>query len=243
MTLALEPQQQEYIVAQMDPEDALEVIRGALASGVRSFDFDRVKVPAGGGASWEVPSLDGDHSEKALTGIVVGIAWKKAYWQASVDESGGGSPPDCRSDDGLIGIGNPGGACKRCPYNEFGTASKGTGKACRDIGHLLILRPSSILPLLVTVPPTSIKGVRQFIMRMAGEALPYYGAAVELTLERDKNGQGISYSKIAPRLVRRLNPEERARIKAYAAELAPILSSVPLHTEEDADPGYSQDEY
>jgi hypothetical protein len=40
--------------------------------------------------------------------------------------TGGNSPPDCGSFDGETGIGDPGGECKRCPLNQFGSDENGS---------------------------------------------------------------------------------------------------------------------
>ena len=108
--------------------DLQEIIADNLGGEqITPFDLDRVTVPAGGALSWEVPTLDGEESVKEIEGIVIYWRTARAYWEQGLDESGGGSPPDCSSDDGQIGIGTiaatvQGGQCSACPMNQFGSA-------------------------------------------------------------------------------------------------------------------------
>ena len=44
---------------------------------------------------------------------------------------GGSNPPDCGSFDGITGTGTPGGICKNCPFNQFGSG-EGKSKACKN---------------------------------------------------------------------------------------------------------------
>jgi hypothetical protein len=222
------------ILDQVDTEQAVELVRSAVSSGISTFDFDRIKVPAGGVTSWTVKTLEGEEVRKELDGIIVGVAYKKAFWQTSFEESGGGTPPDCSSQDGVIGEGTPGGVCKRCPFNQFGSAKEGAGagKACRDIGHLLLLPADSALPVLVTVPPSSLKSVRSYFLQLSGKLMPFYGAISKLSLERDKNAQGIAYSKIIPSFAARLDKEATAKMRAYAEELVPLLASLSVDRED-----------
>ena len=52
-----------------------DVLNEALADDCQGleFSFDRVKLPAGGGTAFEIPSADGEDSEMAkdITGVIV----------------------------------------------------------------------------------------------------------------------------------------------------------------------------
>lgn len=190
--------------------------------GLKPFDLDRVKVPAGGGTSWEVPSLKGPQNLSVLNGIVVAFRDVRSYWKEAF--SGGSQPPDCQSPDGRTGIGAPGGSCAVCPLAQFGTAVKGDGKAakgqaCRQMRLLLFLREDAMLPMLVIVPPSSVKPAKQYFLRLAGEALPYYGVTTNLRLEKAKSGDGITYSQIAFSMGRQLEPGELERVSVLKTAL------------------------
>ena len=99
------------------------VLNEALAEDCQGleFSFDRVKLPAGGGTAFELPSAESDESEmvKDITGVIVYNHPAYAYYHDKY--TGGNNPPDCGSFDGVTGIGNPGGNCADCPYNKFGS--------------------------------------------------------------------------------------------------------------------------
>lgn len=52
-----------------------DVLNEAMADDCQGleFSFDRVKLPAGGGTAFEIPSAEGDESEmvKDITGVIV----------------------------------------------------------------------------------------------------------------------------------------------------------------------------
>lgn len=209
-------------------ESLLKAMKGAIGpTGALSLsDLPRITVPPGGGKAWTIPNqLGDDEVVKTFTGVIA--YWKdaKAFWRQSIDEQGSGNPPDCRSDDLIHGVGDPGVACAACEFNQFGSAkdNTGDGKACKDLRLMFILRGNSALPVLLAAPPTSLKSVRQFFLALAGQGIPYNHALITFALEQDKqrNG-GITYSKIKPIFVERLSEEEAARAESYTAILEPI---------------------
>ena len=137
--------------------DALTILEDTLAPGEQLdvFSLPCIKAPAGGGGTWELPNGE---SAKEIQAIVLHRQVVRAYWGASFEESGGGSPPDCSSMDAIIGEGDPGGVCRFCPNNAWGSG-KDNGKACRQITRLFLLFPDSILPVLLSLPPSSFKVV------------------------------------------------------------------------------------
>lgn len=202
--------------------------------GITPFDLDRVKIPAGGGQAWEVPSLAGDEIAKSVEGIVVAWQSPRAYWSASLDESGGGTPPDCSSVDGITGVGTPGGSCAKCPLSQWGSKEGSRGQACKQMRLLFLLRESDLLPLAFFLPPTSISPMKRYSLRLAGQGLPLSAVVTKLGLEKKSNPSGIAYSAVVPEYVRTLEGEERELVKGYADGFKSMLS-VPLTQEAFAD--------
>lgn len=198
--------------------------------GITQFDLDRVKFPTGGNTMWTIPSLDEDKTEKELRGIIV--YWKdvRAYWTELF--SGEGNPPDCRSDDSIVGYGNPGGVCGKCPLSQFGSAPNGKGQACKQIRLLFLLREGDMLPLVIALPPTSINNVKKYFLRLASKSIPYWGVITTLTLEKTKNANGIPYAKVVPVLDSVLDEETKARVKAYAETIRPTLKKTSIKPED-----------
>lgn len=216
-----------YAVMTAEPSALGEMLATNVgAGGLSVFDLDTVKTPAGGGTSFTVPTVDGEEDAKELRGVIVGFKDMRSYWKTGFDESGGGTPPDCSSQDMVRGDGDPGGDCGRCPYSKFGTA--GRAQACTQRRLLFLVREGDLLPIVVSVSPASLKPVRQFFLRLASHGIPYYGVVTRLGLEKDKNKDGISYSKISVATAGRLSGEESARMKSYAEALRPALERVQL---------------
>ena len=227
-----------YPVLTMKNEDLMLAIRENLgAAGLTPQEMDRVRVPSGGGRTWSVPSLTGDEEVQDLTGIIVAYRDVKTFWAESFEQTGGNTPPDCFSNDLVLGIGDPGGPCKGCPNNQFGSAreGQGAGKACRDLRLLFLLREKSFLPLVVTVPPGSLKPVKQYFVRLAGEALPYYTVVTSLKLEAAKSGGGITFSQIQPALAGRLNADEVTRVRGYSEQFSAVLENMLVEREDAGD--------
>jgi hypothetical protein len=221
----------QFAVVGNDSQETMQIIRDNLGNGGLSvFDLDRIKVPAGGSKTWTMQTVDGEVEVKSIDGIIIYFRDTRAYWPQSFADSGGGTSPDCASHDGLIGIGTPGGACARCPLAQFG--SGGEGQACKQVRMLFVLREHDMLPVVVALPPTSIKPVRQYFMRLASANQPIYGVVTSLTLETTKSTGGINYSRVVPSRLASLSPEQLARVKSYVAEIKPNLDQVTANTEE-----------
>ncbi len=219
----------DYAVMSHDVQNLKEIIAEAAGpGGLSPNDLDRVKVPTGGATSWQVPDLEGEVSCKELTGIILYHQDVRAYWRVSYDEGGGDTPPDCASMDGLTGHGDPGGRCSTCPLSQWGSASKGKGQACKQLKLLYLLQPEAVLPIVVSLPPTSVKTVKQYLLRLASRAKKPQSIVTVLTLEKTKNAEGIPYSMAKPAMLGYADPELENRANALAEALKSVLSDVTL---------------
>jgi len=230
---AIEVADTGYLVLQKD-SNIVEIVEENLGSeGVSAYDLDRVKIPAGGATAFEVPTLEGEESVKEIEGII--IFWKtaRAYWPEKFN--GENNPPQCSSVDGEVGQGTPGGYCSKCPLAQFGSADNGKGQACKQMRQLFIVRENDILPLVLTLPPTSIKPAKQYFMRLASKGIKYTHAVTRITLEKAKSGEGITYSKAAFALVKQLEPAICEKIDAFTESIRPMLETVAIENGEAPD--------
>lgn len=160
-----------------------------------SVEFDRVKIPPGGGLAFEVPGdTEEPDYEKELVGVIVDHHPVNSYWPESM--SGENSPPDCSSNDGKVGVGNPGGDCATCHFNQWGSGKNGQGKACKNMHRIYLLRDGEMFPMLLTLPPTSIRNFSGFVAkRIVGRGRRSYEAVTRVTLKRVESSHGHAYSQ------------------------------------------------
>ena len=232
----------QYAVLEMDTQDLQEIISENLGGeSLSPSDLDRVKIPSGGGTTWTIPDIDGERDEREIEGVVV--FWKnvRAYWETEYD--GSNNPPDCYSDDGDVGIGNPGGRCSQCPLSQWGSDSKGgKGQECKQMRLMFVLQETSLLPLVIVLPPTSLANSKKYFLRLASAGVPYWGVTTKFTLEKDKSEGGIMYSKATLSAGAKLSPEARAKVKTYADSLRPALQNVSSDEYVTSATGQSEDE-
>lgn len=217
------------------PAERMSAILGNNLGGasIRPFDLDRVKVPSGGATTWEVPSLKGPEATRELTGIIIAARDSKQYWQKRADD-GGSAPPDCVSTDLITGVGNPGGSCQQCPFNQFGSAvdSNGMparGKACKDTKLMLFIRPGDVLPLVISAPATSLNSAKKYFLRLAQSQLMYQSVVTKLTLKKERSAGGTDYAEIEFTYVRDLTEEEAKRSLAISDTMKAVFSKVESH--------------
>lgn len=180
------------------------------------LDFPRVKIPAGGGSVFELINPD-DPSDplvkKALEGVIVFQHHTNAYWESEAD--GSNNPPDCASDDNETGYGKPGGSCRKCPLNQFGSGEGGIGKACKNMHSIYILQDGAPLPVMLTLPPTSLKPFREYANALMFGGRLLSGVKTQVTLKKQEAG-GNAYSVAVFKSTGALAPEDAKATKEYA---------------------------
>lgn len=213
----------------LDPTQDVKGLVEANLGGesITPFDLTRIKVPAGGGTAWDVPTLSGSEMQKSIEGVLIHVARRRAYW-ASNDPSG--EPPDCSSADGEYGVGKPGGSCDLCPLNEFGSAKngEGRGKACKESRLLFMMRPTDRMPIVVAAPPGSLKAIKQYALQLSNHGLPMFGVVTKLELSKVNNKDGIAFSQIKPSVSATLPKESIDAMRSYAASLKDLFAATSV---------------
>ena len=203
-----------------------------------NISLDKVKIPAGGGLAFEVPGEDPDspESEKEIIGVIVDHYPLNSFWTEKYN--GQNVAPNCYSTDNRIGIGTPGGECAKCPYNKFGSGEDGQSKACKNARRLYILRSGELYPVVVTIPPTSLKSLSDYLAkRIVTKGLRSYGVVTKLTLKKATNNTGIAYSQVQFAVVEKLSPENAEILKKFGESIRPITRNIDfMDTEEPAQP-------
>jgi hypothetical protein len=188
---ALIPLGADYEVLSCNAREVAEMIGEFLEDGLKPNDLEQIKIPTGGAIQWELP---GGEMVNSFEGVIVGIQTTRAYWEG--DFAGGGTPPNCTSQNGRTGIGSPGGECDFCPKNMWGSGKNGTGTACSPRKKIYILRPEGFLPVVLSLPVTSMDKLRKYQIRLLNQRTGVNIAVTRFGLERTKSKAGILYSQV-----------------------------------------------
>lgn len=212
--------------------NALDIIRENLKNQPMTYDlFDVVKSPSGGSVVFSVPGLSGDEAEKELVGIILNYTTPRAYWTSADPIEG--TPPDCMSADSVIS--HDGKSCATCPYNDFGSKDgDSNAKACKESVLLFLLRPNSIMPLLVRIPVTSKPRFLKYMARLVGTLPPISGVVTKITLEKATSKGGKPYALFNFNVVSMLSPEETSLTKEFGnqfTEMVNLETAIPEMTQ------------
>lgn len=215
-------------VAVADAKFDLVTLTGEIAEaiaeemdGLGSIPFDRVKIPAGGGLAFDIPGEDEEHPESAaeLVGVILHHHPVNAYWPDAF--SGANDAPECSSLDGKTGVVRETGEvkdCESCPFNQY--KDDGTGKDCKNIHRVYLLREGNPVPLMLSLPPTSLKFLRDYLgKRVLLKGMRSYSCVTKITLKKEKNAAGITYSRAVFTFVSKLSDEQAKAAKEMADQL------------------------
>ena len=226
---------EKYAVVQQDTDNLMDVIKQNVGSqSLTEFDLDRVKMPTGGATVWEVPTLEGSEAAKTIDGVIVYWKQARAFW-ASKEVTG--SPPDCSSPDAQFASGDPHAdtpvapngmfICAQCPQAQWGTAvndkgEKTRGQACKLVRPLFVLTPQDLLPIVVSLAPTSDGAAGRYFLRLARAGVPYNQVVTRIGLETVK-GEQATYSVATFQMAERLDDETAAKMRQYSEEMRPAF--------------------
>jgi len=209
-------------------------------------DLEQVKIPAGGATTWELPSLEGPVAEKTLTGIILARRSTRRFWQESLDDADEASAPDCASDDAITGRGlygpsstsNPSGSCKGCPMSQWGSGSEDGNdrgpQACKENWLLYVLRPGSVLPTVLSLPPTSLKACKQYMVQLSQAAKPMWAVVTSIGLKAETSGK-LKYSTATFQVDSQVDPAHLGTVKEFAATVKAIGEpSTPVEVDSSA---------
>ena len=209
----LEKKKDAYLTTKTD--ELLQILEENMGGeDLTRFDFPRIKVPAGGAQHVMMP--DGEPA-KTVRGIIVMSHMSRAYWPGSDDQDAPvGGPPQCSSDDGVTGVGTPGGDCHTCPLSKPGSG-KGQRQACKLMRNLYLLMPGQILPTVLQCPPGSLKAARSYLVVLSSLGRASWTFETEIGAKQVKNKAGQVYSELTFKKVRELEGKELEQAIGYAA--------------------------
>jgi hypothetical protein len=198
------------------------------------LEFEKIKMPAGGGLMFEVPGEDGELEPiKEFSGII--LHHHPVFVRYAGKYSGNNSPPECISYDGVIGHGNPGGECEHCQYNQFGSGDDGKGKACKNCQKLFILREGELFPLVLLLPRGSREGFRKFITNTFSKTKKRcFQYVTRFSLRKATSQDNITFSQTQFARDRFLTEAELPLVAAYAEQIKVYSQNTNHSTHTDA---------
>lgn len=208
----------EYKIMAPESSKVMSVIKDNSAGApISRFDLDKLTIPQSGATSWQVAEPTGVVSMPEVEAIIVKAHNTRAFW---LDSKSMGSPPDCSSNDGVNGYGEPGGFCLDCPNSQWKSDENELGQACKIMRTMYLLRPDSYLPTVLNVPPTSYRNIHKFFTSLSSRGKHYSEYVVGLKLESTQSQGGFKYSRIIPTVKRELTDDEKAVIENYIKTFA-----------------------
>lgn len=244
-----------------DVTELRELIAEEYDGDIGGMQFEYMKVGKG---FIEVPSEDGSGGfeiEKTVTGVIVHSHEASALWLDEDDGSGENRSPDARSFDGVNQIINPEAFDKcrtqglpfpspvlaECPYNQFESAGligkDGAGKATKNTIELYVMLPGAIEPMILSLPPTSMKGYKafkRFVVTKRKQSMA--GVLVEISARKEQAGSnewGVAEFKLVDNLPAELTDGMkvmRDQVKQYVASRATTFTEAPVAEATVADP-------
>lgn len=174
-----------------------------------SIDCRRIKLPSGKSKAFEIESDDENDPdmEKEVKGVILFTHKMNSRWEG--DMSAENKIPVCSSWDAKQGVNIDDGtinSCDTCPYNQF--AEDGSGKACKNMRRIYLMRENDSHLYLLTVPPTSLKNIGKKLKKLISTGIPYTKMVVSFKLESAVSKSGIDFAKVNVEKVGVLSDEQ-----------------------------------
>lgn len=252
------------LVEQYGPDDALEVynlMRGDDWRNDVEIKPIRVKLPSGGMMAFD---WDGSDTVKTFEAVIVIAQKRRAWWPDSMVK---GVPPLCSSPDGQTGFFSHGDEaqiaaaesyhivhpglnsnaetfpCASCPLAAWGSAVDSNGRpirgqACKTTRLMILKSTDSAIPIVMSVPPSSLKSFAQYADAIAKEgkgAKAYWGVLTRFGLEKAKSASGIDYAKLSLTKVRDLTLAEMREAVNIRKEFVAFAKGVGFDVTDPAD--------
>lgn len=204
--------------------------------------FDRVKIPAGGSITWELPAEEGQEIEtsKALEGVIVDHYPIRSLYLERYE--GSKNPPDCSSLDCITGITKDGvvRSCAGCEYNQRGShPDNPRRKRCDDKQRIYLLQDTDdAFPLLIVLPPGSLLSLGNWLGRkVILKGLRSCDVVTRLTLSKATSNDGITFSQVNFAVAGIIAPEQQGEMKAYTDGIRVLTRKQKIDAEDYAASG------
>jgi hypothetical protein len=206
--------------------DDMAAIMGAVSTALGNKPITpdiltTVGIPAGGGIHFMIPTSTNPEGDpvKEITGVILKSVWERVYWPKSLQDGGAGEEPQCSSEDGLVGVGEPGGDCPTCSLSKPGS-SGGRAAACKQYQNLMILQTGKkLLPIIVRLPIMSQFPYEDYIGMLLGDFQFPNKVVTSIQLEQTTNKDNVTYSRATFANAGEMTEGDIARVGEYVSGL------------------------
>lgn len=108
-------------------------------------------------------------------------------------------------------------------------------KACKNMHRIYLLREGEVLPLLLPLPPTSLKAFKDYLAkRIVLKGKRAWQVLTQITLKKEQNSGGITYASCVFTKLGDLTPAQAEQIKDTVDAVKQLAESVPLTAADEA---------
>jgi len=161
-----------------------------------------------------------ENKVESFNGIIINYRKCNAFWDPNDD---GNVNPLCASSDGFTpdqGDQLQAEKCAACEKNAWKSGKDGRGKACKNMYRCHLKLPDMLLPYRLTVGPTSLRYMDDYITLLSNQKIAYQIANTRFTLEKKESGSNV-WSIIKMDIEEKIDdPKQWVEIKAYIKQFA-----------------------
>ena len=185
--------------------------------------FPQIKTPTLGNIHWSIPTTDGDIDSKTFSGIIMHIQTERGLFPKPYKPN---SIPFCVSENGIVGVGEPGGECSSCPNRSFGP--DGEPPECAEKKAVYILMKEEVIPMVLRVPPSSFQSLEKHLLKMSRKLKPHYAFETVFSLKSVKK-PAATVSEIVFEIGAPIDSDSIKKVQGVKSSIVPFIAP---HVEE-----------
>lgn len=224
MTTALAKSESAYIAVNGQSDITLQELLDANYGGKMPppYKLTHVTLPAGGGLVWEIPGVGEEpETSREIVGVILHVQSRRIKYRNPFGV-GPKEAPVCKSDDGITGEGDPGGECAECPLSKWNGDQK---PECPEYADAYVLLQDRLIPLVITLPATSLKAINDYRTGLFNIMKPVYGVETKFTLQRREAGSNKFSTVVLNKTDTVISPDERGQFRAMGQQIAAYFAS------------------
>ena len=206
-------------------DDTIEAVGNTLrnADPIESNSFERIAMPGGAGTQFKRDTAGGAVHTDDITAVIVLNETARVYFQPG--QPLGKVPPVCSSRDGVWGFGDPGDelrakneGCVSCVLSRRGSASTGTGSACRELRVVAMIEDDRPIAAVLKLPPTSLAALDRYSLQLFNDGFELSDVATTISLDTRQVGDQTVAAPVF-RVAGVLDDPSREYARAYSRML------------------------